>query len=257
MKVPRQHMETILNEVPGVNTSDKYALIQTKAVIDKFKTYGFNVSSYQEARFRKEDKRNKVKHLVRMKIDGQMGVDREIVIMNSHDGTSSLKLNFGLFRAVCQNQLVFGDKLLPTEKIYHSKQNPWEQIESFADLVHNKLDEEQKLREYMMGHRLSAYDIEQFAYDAVALKEKDMSIVLDPMAVNLVRRPEDIGKTLWLTYQRIQENIIKGDSYRKLSIRTDENGESFEKYVTAKKVSDHQRSIQLNKDLHSLAMSYV
>ena len=132
-----------------------------------------------------------------------------------------------------------------------------EQIESFADLVHNKLDEEQKLREHMMGHRLSAYDMEQFAYDAVALKEKDMSIVLDPMAVNLVRRPEDIGKTLWLTYNRIQENIIQGDSYRKLSIRTDENGESYNKYTVAKKVSDHQRSIQLNKDLHSLAMSYV
>ena len=123
-------MATLTNTESTQNTSEKYTVIKTIDVLDKFKAHGFTVSAYEESRVRNQDRSNKMKHFVRMKIDGSTGCDREIVIMNSHDGTSSLKLNFGLFNYVCQNQLVFGDSLLPTEKIYHSMKNPWDKIDS-------------------------------------------------------------------------------------------------------------------------------
>ena len=256
MRITQQQLATIQNVIPTSKTSEKYTLISTEKVIDKFKSHGFTVSAYQEARVRNQDRVHKQKHFVRMKIDGSTGCDREIVLMNSHDGTSSLKLNFGLFNYVCQNQLVFGDKLLPTEKVYHSMQNPWDRIDAYAELVQTKLKEEEELRKHMENLRLSAYDIEQFAYKAIATREKDMSIILDPMAVTLARRPEDQGKMLWTVYNKIQENVIKADSYRKLSVVYDEHGEATEKYRVAKKLTDHGRILTTNKSIHEIAMKF-
>jgi len=256
MKITNSQMATLTNTESTQNTSEKYTVIKTIDVLDKFKAHGFTVSAYEESRVRNQDRFNKMKHFVRMKIDGSTGCDREIVIMNSHDGTSSLKLNFGLFNYVCQNQLVFGDSLLPTEKIYHSMQNPWDKIDAYAELVLTKLREEEELRKHMENLRLSAYDIEQFAYQAIATREKDMSIILDPMAVTLARRPEDNSKMLWQVYNKIQENVIKADSYRKLSIVYDEKGEATEKYRVAKKLTDHGRILTTNKSIHEIAMNF-
>ncbi len=257
MRITSNQMATLTNVEPTMNTSEKYTLIKTIDVVDRLKAEGFSVTDYQESRVRKEDKQNKMKHFVRMKYDTDNGVMREAVIMNSHDGSSSLKLNFGAFVMVCNNQLVFGDSLLPTEKIYHSMKNPWDKIDAFAGNIRDVLDEEKHIREEMINYRLSAYDIEKFAYEAVALREKDMSIVLDPMAANVARRPEDNNKSLWSTFQRIQENVIKADSYRKLSVVYDETGDATETYRVAKKLTDHNRIISVNKALHELAMKYI
>ena len=135
-------------------------------------------------------------------------------------------------------------------------QNPWDKIDAYAELIQTKLKEEEELRKHMENLRLSAYDIEQFAYQAIATREKDMSIILDPMAVTLARRPEDQGKMLWTVYNKIQESIIKGDSYRKLSVVYDEHGEATEKYRVAKKLTDHGRILTTNKSIHEIAMKF-
>jgi len=239
-------------------TSTKYRPIKTIDVINRFKSHGLKVSSMEESRTRDVNKQDKVRHFVRMTIDEQQGIKREVVIMNSSDSTTSLRLHAGLTRMVCNNGLILSDDMIPAEKIKHTHHTPFSRIDNFIERLRGELDNEQRVREAMMAKRLSAYDIEQFAIEAIGLKEKDMSIILDPMMVTQIRRPEDQGKQLWEVYNRIQENLIKGGSYKKLSQYTDsETGEITEKYSVAKLISNHSRAIDINKNLHTLAMSYM
>jgi len=255
MKVTAQQMMTIRNEEH--NRSDKYNVINTLDVINTFKEKGFEVSAYQEARFRKEEKQHKVKHFVRMRYDSVNGIDREVVIMNSHDGSSSLKLNFGLFRMVCNNQLVFGDSLLPTERINHSSQDPFARITRYAEAIEGKLEEEEDIRECMMRKIILPYEMRDFAHEAMKLREDDMSTILDSNLLNIVNRREDIGSDLFVVYNRIQENLMKGN-YKKFGTFTDpETGEMSEKYKSAKILTAGDRIIDINKSLHELALSYI
>jgi len=249
---------TVTNTQPVSTVTEKYSLIKTDDVISLFQDNGFILSDYQESNYRKAEKEHKVRHLVRMNVasDIDQPVKREVVIMNSHDGTSSFKLNFGAFRMVCNNQLVFGDELLPTERIHHSSQDPWSRIQHYATAIQDILTTEEEMRLEMMNKKLSAYDIEQFAHAAVSLRESDMSKVLDYNAVNLAERPDDFGKTLWLTFNRIQSNILSGN-YQKLGIHTSTDGSIHEKYKQAKKLTNQGKIIEINKAIHSLAMELL
>src|SRR3546814_14630546 len=60
---------------------------------------------------RSEDRRDCAKDRIRLRHANLINdaEAKEIVLLNSHDGTSSYQLLAGLLRFVCQNGLVFGD----------------------------------------------------------------------------------------------------------------------------------------------------
>jgi hypothetical protein len=249
--------QATLDQTEYLATSDRYNVITTSKVIDRFTQHGFSVNSYREAGNRVAEKENKVRHYVRMKLDTVNGVDREIVIMNSYDSSTSLRLHFGLTRLVCNNGLILSENFIPAERIKHTHQTPFERIDSFIELMQSKLDEELELRTIMENTYLSHYDMYEFTKKAINLREDDLSKILDISQLNIAERPEDIGKNIWLTYQRIQSNLINGN-YKKLGVWTDnQTGESFEKYKQAKILTDGNRLINVNSKLHGLAMSFL
>ena len=62
-------------------------------------------------RVRDEGKREHTKHMIRLRHASQInGAEaNEIVLLNSHDGTSSYQMLAGMFRFVCSNGLVCGN----------------------------------------------------------------------------------------------------------------------------------------------------
>jgi hypothetical protein len=64
-----------------------------------------------QTRVRDEGKREHTKHMMRLRHASQInGAEaNEIVLLNSHDGTSSYQMLAGMFRFVCSNGLVCGD----------------------------------------------------------------------------------------------------------------------------------------------------
>jgi hypothetical protein len=237
--------------------SSKYVPIQTSELVHKFTNEGFQLVGMKEARYKKAEKESKVKHVVRMSLDQDEEVRRDIVIMNAADGSSSLRLHMGLHRFSCANGMIICDDLIPSARIVHSNKDPMRLVDEFIVLMRSKLGEEQRVRRLMMKRHLTAEQEKKFAYEAVALREDDMSIVLDPMSANIVRRPSDRGNSVWTIMNRLQESVINGDSYRKLSVSYDEDGIAKERYLAAQKLTDQARIITVNKALHSLAMKYM
>ncbi len=64
-----------------------------------------------QTRVRHDDRRDYTKHMLRLRHASQInGAEaNEIVLLNSHDGTSSYQMLAGMFRFVCSNGLVCGD----------------------------------------------------------------------------------------------------------------------------------------------------
>src|SRR3546814_11684663 len=64
-----------------------------------------------QTRVRNEDRRDHTKHMIRLRHANQVNdsIANEIILLNSHDGTSSYQMLAGAFRFVCANGLVCGD----------------------------------------------------------------------------------------------------------------------------------------------------
>ena len=255
-KLTESNLRTIHN-TEHLATSDKYNTINTAEVVADMEKQGFKVVEYRESNFRKEEKENKVKHMVRMAIDNIAGIRRDIVIFNSHDSSTSLRLNFGAYRAICMNTLVFGDSLLPEMRIKHTMKDPFSRINEYAYSIREILEQEADIRAQMESTRFSAYDMERFAREVTAIREDESSEILDMNDLNTIQRPEDIGKNLWLTFNRCQENLIKGN-YRKLGNMTDiETGETHRIYKKAKEIKSPAELLRINKSVHELALNYL
>lgn len=241
-----------INNTDHIASSDKYVQIQTKEIIDRFTSNGFIMNSVQVSNFRKAEKEGKVKHLIRMKAPNYTKgpVEQEVVIMNSSDSSSSLRLNYGAIRMACLNQLVFGDLLVPELRIKHTRKNPYELIDKFAEDIRASIQDEVNLRAKMEAQKLSFYDIFKLAEFAVTLREDTLENIVDPFDLQTINRKEDTGKDLWTVFNRIQENLIKGN-YRKYYEVVDEDTKDLHSLIKKTKVlTNKSKLITVNKTLH-------
>jgi hypothetical protein len=80
-------------------------------LLDNLQREGFRPFFACQARVRDEGKREHTKHMLRLRREGQITGHQvpEIILLNSHDGSSSYQMLPGLFRAVCQNGLICGE----------------------------------------------------------------------------------------------------------------------------------------------------
>ena len=258
MKLTQSQINTIQNR-DHLATSDKYIQIPTIDIVNRFKSNGFTMNSMQQANYRKAEKAGKIKHLIRMKAPNILSgpVEQEVVIMNSSDSSSSLKLNFGAIRMACMNQLVFGDLLLPELRIKHTRKNPFELIDEYADKIQSTIQSEINLRDRMEKQSLSYYDIAKIAEYAVSLRESNLDNVVDPFELQTIQRKEDTSKDLWTVFNRIQENLIAGN-YRKYYDSVDETTNSTETVLKKTKVlTDKSKLISVNKSLHQYCAEMV
>lgn len=107
---------------PWQEQSEHYRFIPTIQVIDALRDSGFYPVKAQQSRSRVPGKQEFTKHLLRFRQDGDYQVKDilpEIVLINSHDGTSSYQLSLGLFRLVCSNGLTVADSMLQSIRVTH------------------------------------------------------------------------------------------------------------------------------------------
>ena len=107
----RAVVPSIFAETPHESRSQRYSYIPTATVLSELRQEGFLPFMVCQTRVRNEDRREYTKHLIRLRHASQINGDEanEIILLNSHDGTSSYQMLAGQFRFVCQNGLVCGD----------------------------------------------------------------------------------------------------------------------------------------------------
>ncbi|MGP5868179.1 DUF932 domain-containing protein [Pseudomonas aeruginosa] len=204
---------SIFADAPHESRSERYSYIPTATVLQELRGEGFEPFMVCQTRVRRDDRRDFTKHMIRLRHASQIdarGEANEIILLNSHDGTSSYQMLAGMFRFVCQNGLVCGDTVADVR--VHHKGNIAEQVIEGAYEVLHGFEQAQASREAMRAVTLDGGEAEVFARAALALKydDPDKPAPITERQVLAPRRLDDNRADLWSVFNRTQENLIRG-----------------------------------------------
>ncbi|MBK7615638.1 MAG: DUF945 domain-containing protein [Burkholderiales bacterium] len=234
--------------------SERYTYIPTIDVLRGLRREGFEPFMVAQSKSRIEGKTEFTKHMIRMRHAGQVNTRpeaNEIILINSHDGASSYQMLAGMFRFVCCNGLVVGE-VVDDIRIPHKGDIQGEVIEG-AFRVLDEFDAVAEHTEAMKALQLRPPEELALATAALALRFGERSIEEtgghSPAPVTAeqlieARRPEDLGHSLWTTFQRVQENVIRGG----------QPGRSAQgRRLQTRPVASIDRGVSLNRALWMLA----
>jgi hypothetical protein len=158
-----------------------------------------------QTRVRADDKRAHTKHLVRLRHADQIAgrEANEIILLNSHDGSSSYQMLAGMFRFVCQNGMVCGDTIGDI-RVSHKGDVVGEVIEG-AFKVLDSFEAATQQRERMAGLALTDGEQTAFARSALTLRyDDDRPAPITEQQLLTPHRMEDRAPDLWTTFNRVQ-----------------------------------------------------
>ena len=244
---------SIFTEDSADRTSEKYQHISTSTIINGLMQEGFFPTWVGQSNCRLANKKAYAKHMIRFRHrDTKPSFSQlfpELVLVNSHDGLSSYRLNAGLFRLVCSNGLVAGhsyDEIRVRhqgdivnnviEGTYRIIENTQAMIESAEQMASIDLNKEEK-------------DI--FVEAAHTLRFEDSAIgeAIAPEKLLKPRRLEDMrSNDLFTVFNVIQENTIRGGVS---GLSRDTNGHLNR--IRTREIKSIDQNVKLNKALWTLA----
>jgi hypothetical protein len=205
------------------NVSRHYGFISSKAIVESLQDIGFVPRKIHVASTKTEAKKGFQRHIVRMQHSSLMpsvgDSFPEICLTNSHDRTCALSMTLGLYRLVCSNGMVSG-RAEHFVKFMHRAVNI-EQIMQAATSLADRGIHMSEIVARMKERRLSDAETAHLVENAAMLRyNKPVEGVSDHddfklwnrrlSALQTIRRSEDDGQNLWLTFNRIQENLTQG-----------------------------------------------
>jgi hypothetical protein len=226
--------------------SARYAYIPTSEVLAHLRAEGFRPFMVCQSRSRDDTKKAHTKHMVRLRHASQINGEEanEIIMINSHDGSSSYQMLAGVFRFVCCNGMVCGTTMNDV-RVRHNGDIIDSVIEGAFKVVDDfALVDQQK--EQMKQVALNEPEQRAFARAARLLKY-DNPIVPPPVTEEQllrVERDEDNAPDIWTIFNRIQEHLIGGGIRGK---RLDG------RRVTTRSINAIDQNVRINRALWALA----
>lgn len=218
----RRYAPSIFAGDKHVSRSERYTYIPTIEIVDGLRANGFAPMFVKQGKSRVEGKAEFTKHLIRFRWQGdaaQTGVRRvgdvfpEVVLVNSHDGTSSYQLNAGLMRLVCLNGMMVSDRQFAAIKLPHKGDIVGQVIEGSYEVI------EESRKAMGVAREWSGIELKQEeqlllaqAVHSVRFADADGQVTtpIRPEQMLGVRRHDDRPSDLWTVSNRIQENAIRG-----------------------------------------------
>jgi hypothetical protein len=200
-------LEAVYNQLPMPNVSKRYEFFPTYKVIEFMADHGFEASRMQGLSRKVSKNPEYAKHLVTFRKFGQMTLDDgvpELVFVNSHNRSSSANLMVGFFRWACSNGCIFG-KFTDQSRILHTSNNPFDDLLQLIEMGVQSIDDKIKRITDMKNIFLSYEDQQEYAEDAARLRG-----VSDPRELMYAHRSEDRSNSLWMTYNKAQEALLRG-----------------------------------------------
>lgn len=229
--------------------SKRYGFVPTLPVLEALYGAGFVATSARQTG--SAARRGHGQHLVRLSQQrdleqgGVGGVVPQVLLRNSHDGTSSLFLAGGLFRFACFNGLVIGE-VWAQMKLRHTRQLVSEAIEGSFEIV-RRAEETRAVALEWQGVLLDAPERKAYAGLAMGLRMGNRP-GWDPEQLLTVRRFEDEPTHLWAVFNRAQENGTNGGFHGVMA-----GGQR----QTARPLGEIDREVAFNRDLWRMSAAWA
>jgi hypothetical protein len=250
----RSAAPSVFAEGKHASRSERYTYIPTIDVLRGLRKEGFEPFMVAQGQSRVEGKAEFTKHMIRVRHvrddSGHVSAKpeaNEIILINSHDGASSYQMLAGVFRFVCCNGLVVGN-VSNDIRIPHKGNIQGEVIEG-AFRVLDDFEAVDASTQDMKALTLQPEEEHAFATAALALRFGERTEDQPPPPITAqqlieARRPEDLGHSLWTTFQRVQENSLRGG----------QPGRSVQgRRIYTRAVGSIDRGVSLNRALWVLA----
>lgn len=256
----RHRAPSALALAPASDRSARYTYIPTIDVIQGMEKAGFLPFLATQSRSRIEGHQEFTKHMIRFRHASTIGAIAivgncipEVVLINSHDGTSAYKLFLGIFRFVCSNGMMVSDSMQGSISVRHQGNIIEQVVNASAQIVQRAPLVLDAVKQWS-GLMLTDGEQNAFATAAHSLRFADeegkTTTPIQPTQLLVPRRHEDNGKDLWSTFNRIQEHVIKGGDRGRQGAKP---GEWRGRRVTTRGVKGIDQDVKLNRALWTLA----
>lgn len=215
----RKLTPAVYASAPHQKMSPRYTFVPTAEVVATMDRAGFGVVEARQSRSKTRVPAFAAHALRFRKRNTEVFVGEvvpEILVLNSHDGSTSYHVRIALYRAVCANGLIVGDALFPVWKVPHRGNVATEVLDAAMELS-GRFGALGETIEAMRHTLLEAPRRLAFASHALALRypAEQVGVAVAPADLLKATRSEDEGCDLWRTYNVIQEHLIRGGICRR------------------------------------------
>lgn len=185
----------------------------------------------------------------------------EIILYNSHDGSSSVQLYAGCYRFICSNGIVAGEGF--NSRMYHSKLG----LSGFEEMLRNTVESLPMMMDRINALKqvqLNQEQVKEMARLGVSTRWNVLEDIMPwgerkgtyatNMTINAathVQRMGDSGTDAFSVFNRIQEAVMRGKAY--VTSYTDKNPDG--QVRKARPVAAVKESIRINSELWDVAES--
>jgi hypothetical protein len=255
-----ERFATLKTTTHAEHLSDRYKVVPTMDVIEVLQDYGWQPVSVKQARVQSTDNQGYQKHIVRLEnpefaVVGQSETYApQILLTNSHNGTATFNLQMGVFRLVCMNGMVVGDTYAK-QKIRHvgfATAKVEQAAKVMAESAPRIINAVQKMQDITLDPSQYSW----LAMEAVDARFPELTdshkILHNVRQIGLPNRRADEGNDLWRSFNRIQENAIRG--HRCARFYTSDDSKTPRRLPP---VTNIGRDLKLNAQLWDLAEQFV
>jgi hypothetical protein len=209
--------ETLYRHVPSIfareahdSRSHRYVYVPTIEIVEGLRREGWFPFFAVQAVPRDGERMGHAKHMLRLRRDDGIGKPEaaEVIIVNSHDGTSAYQMFAGMLRFVCTNSMIAGERFEEV-RVPH-KGGIQDQIIEGVYTVAEDFPRLIDATEGMKDTRLSSDEQRVLAEASLVARYGEDESPVRPDQIIAPRRREDVGQSLWQTFNVIQENLIRG-----------------------------------------------
>lgn len=191
--------------------SSKFGFISSNTLVTELSRHGLELDKVVEMniRIRREERQGFQKHkmLFNTGIETKTG-KLQMLVTNSHEGSSALKFQLGFYRYVCSNGLVVGKTIVNPMSIRHTLDNV-SKLNDTISMVMNQSSKVFESIEAMQAKQWNAQQIADFTDKALELrgyvKSKHGILTPDFQA----KRAEDRSTDAFTIFNVVQENLVR------------------------------------------------
>lgn len=207
-----------INQTKALIERDSYGFVNTNEVLSVFQQAGWTPVSTQVGKVRTIERQGFQKHLIRLEnpnfqaIEGLTDNNKsrpQLVLLNSHDGTSSLQILWGLIRIACLNGIIAGTGLNGI-RLVHSKSI----TDKLPDGIQYMLDNFETFQNQiktLQGLTLSdaaQAELIKTVFDARLSNVNNVTNV--DYKLGRLQRVQDNASDAYTVFNRIQETLMRG-----------------------------------------------
>lgn len=243
-----------------------YGFVQTQAILDKLHNMGWQTREEKVAGARKPEKIGFQRHIVRLINDDFQSIPGltksnesrpELCLLNSHDGTTRLRILFGILRMACLNGIIAGTSLREFSTVHSG--DLIKKLQDGVDYMTTGIPEMIEQVTALQAAKFSATTTKEFTKRLVDLRLQTATPTsVDYESALKVLRSEDAAEDAFTVFNRVQEKLIRGGiGYTYNKEIKDESGlvtGTVEAHRVTRKLTSIPQAIKLNRAAYDLAV---